>query len=81
MFFVKDFLGDPKYVHLNEFNLEHPTIGVKIMVEFKDDEVLVGTTTGYQPGRSGFFILPADTRSNNERCYVFVAATKEVSFI
>ena len=81
LFFVKDFRGDPHYVNRNEFDPKHPTIGLKIRVEFKDDEVLVGTTTGYQPGRSGFFILPADTSSNNERCYVFVAATKKVSFI
>ena len=81
LFFVKDFLGDPKYVHLNEFNPEHPTIGVKIMVEFKDGEVLVGTTTGYDPKRWGFFILPADGDSNNERCYVVVAAVKYIRIL
>jgi len=81
LFFVKDFLGDPKYVHLNEFNLEHPTIGVKIMVEFKDGEVLAGTTTGYDPKRWGFFILPADHDSNNERCYVVVAAAKYIRIL
>jgi hypothetical protein len=78
---VKDFLGDPKYVHLNEFNLEHPTIGVKIMVEFKDGEVLAGTTTGYDPKRWGFFILPADHDSNNERCYVVIAAAKYIRIL
>jgi hypothetical protein len=81
IFFVKDFAGDQQHVKRNEFDPAHPPVGRKIRVEFKDDEVLVGTTTGYQPGRSGFFILPADTSSNNERCYVFVEATKEVSFI
>jgi len=50
-------------------------------VVFKDGEVLMGTTTGYQPGRSGFFIVPADSGSNNERCYIVTAATKEVSII
>lgn len=48
---------------------------------FKDGEVLVGTTTGYQPGRPGFFLEPADTTSNIERCYVVAAATLDVSFL
>ncbi len=78
LFFVKDFLGDPHYVNRNEFDPNRPTIGLKIRVEFKDGEVLVGTTTEYHPGRSGFFILPADTNTNNELCYVVVEATKEI---
>lgn len=47
---------------------------------FKDGEVLVGTTQGYQPGRPGFFLEPADRASNIERCFVVAAATREVSF-
>lgn len=81
LFFVKDFMGDPKYVHRNEFNPEHPAIGVKISVEFKDGEVLVGTTTGYDPKRLGFFMSPADNDSNNERCYVVVAAAKHITIL
>ncbi len=60
LFFVKDFRGNSHYVNRNEFDPKYPTIGLKIRVEFKDGEVLVGTSTEYQPGRSGFFILPAD---------------------
>jgi hypothetical protein len=81
LFFVKDFLGNPQYVGRNEFDPAHPAIGRKIRVKFKDGEVIVGTTTGYQPGRPGFFILPADLNSNNERCYVVVAATQEISLL
>ena len=81
LFFVKDLRGDPRYVYRNEVDPEHPTIGVKIRVEFKDGEVLVGTTTGYQPGRSVFLILPADADSNNERCYLVVEATKEIRLL
>ena len=82
IFFVKDFAGEPQHVKRNEFDPAHPHQGGrKIKVVFKDGEVLVGITMGYQPGRPGFFIIPADTSSNNERCYVVVAATKEVSFI
>jgi hypothetical protein len=78
LFFVKDFKGNPHYVNRNEFDTKNPAIGLKIRVEFNDGEILVGTSTEYNPGRSGFFILPADTGTNNELCYVVVAATKEI---
>ena len=81
IFFVKDFAGDQQHVKRNEFDPAHPPIGRKIRVEFKDDEVLAGTTTGYDPKRWGFFILPADHDSNNERCYVVVAAAKYIRIL
>jgi hypothetical protein len=81
LFFVKDFKGDSKHVEAKAFDPEHPPAGRRIRVVFKDGEVLVGTTTGYQPKRSGFFIVPADARSNVERCYVVTAATQEIGFI
>jgi hypothetical protein len=81
LFFVKNFAGDPQHVNRNEFDPEHPWIGHRIKVVFNDGEVLVGTTTGYKLGPQGFFVKPADTYSNNERCYVVVASTKEISFL
>ena len=81
LFFVKDFLGNSNYVNRNEFDPKYPTIGLKIRVEFKDGEVLVGTTTGYDPKRLGFFMSPADNDSNNERCYVVVAAAKHITIL
>jgi hypothetical protein len=36
---------------------------------------------GYQPNRSGFFLVPADPESNNERCYIVSAAVKKVEFV
>jgi hypothetical protein len=81
LFFVKDFAGDPQRVKRNEFDPSRPPAGRRIRVVFKDGEVLVGTTTGYQPGRPGFFLVPADAGSNNERCYVIAAAAREISFL
>ena len=81
LFFVRDFSGNPDHTPKNEFDPTKPTPGRKLKVVFKDGEVLVGTTTGYQPGRPGFFIVPADTSANTERCYVVTASTQEVSFI
>ena len=81
LFFVKDFSGDPQYNERKEFNPSRPPVGRKIRVLFKNGELLVGTTNGYQPGRPGFFVVPADPGSNNERCYVVSAATQEVAFM
>ena len=81
LFFVKDFAGRPERRKVNEFDPSRPAPGRKLKVVFKDGEILVGTTTGYQPGRPGFFVVPADTDSNTERCYVVTASTQEVSFL
>lgn len=80
VFFVKEFVGNPTYKDRAEFDPTKPVLGRKIQVTFKDGEVLLGTTQGYQPGRPGFFIVPADPQSNIERCFVVTAATKEVKF-
>ena len=81
LFFVKEFAGNPAYVERKEFDPSRPPGGRKIKVLFKDGETIVGTTQGYQPGRPGFFLVPADPQSNNERCYVVSSATQEIVFI
>jgi hypothetical protein len=81
VFFVKDFAGNPGHRKSAEFDPKKPIAGRKIKITFKDGEVLVGTTQGYQPGRPGFFVIPADPESNNERCFVITSATREVSFL
>jgi len=81
VFFVKDFAGDPDYSEHQEADPLRPALGRGIKVVFNDGEVVVGTTTGYQPTRPGFFVEPADPGSNNERCYVVAAATREVSLL
>jgi len=81
VFFVKDFKGDPDHKEVDAFSAGRLAGGRKIKVEFKDGEVLVGTTQGYDPNRPGFFVVPADTGSNNDRCFVVAGATRAVSFI
>jgi hypothetical protein len=81
IFFVKDLAGNPKHDERKQFDPSRPPVGRKIRVLFKDGELLIGTTTGYDPARSGFFVIPADPESNNDRCFVVAAAVKEVSFI
>lgn len=81
LFFVKSLEGDRGYDETREFDPMKPAVARRIKVVFKDGEVLVGTTTGYRPNRPGFFLEPADDRSNNERCYVVSADTREVRFV
>ena len=45
---------------------------------FRDSEVITGYTFGYDPGRSGFFVMPTDEASNNERIFVVRSAVREV---
>ena len=81
VFFVRDLVGNREHRARNEFDPQKPAIGRKIRVTFKDGEVMVGTTQGYQPGRSGFFVVPADPASNTERCYVVAASTTQVTLL
>jgi len=81
VFFVKDFVGNGRYDDKKYFDPTKPVSGRKLKVTFKDGEVLIGTTQGYQPGRQGFFVFPADPHSNIERFYVISAATISVSFM
>jgi hypothetical protein len=76
--FVKTFAGDPEHQRTNEAVQEGS--GRRLRVVFKDGEVMVGTTQGYDRTRPGFFVIPVDTMGNNERCFVVAAATHEVTF-
>jgi hypothetical protein len=81
VFFVKDFAGRPQHQARQEFDPARPVAGRKIKVTFKDGEVLIGTTQGYQPSRPGFFITPADQDSNTERCFVVAASAQEITLL
>ena len=80
VFFVKDLVGNPRQVDSQEFDPGAPVVGRKVRVRFTDGETLVGTTESYDPARKGFFLVPADARSNIERCYVVITATQEITF-
>ena len=56
-------------------------MGKKIQVDFADGETLIGYTSGYSPARAGFFVFPADPEDNNEKVFVIVDATEQVSFL
>ena len=81
VFFVKDLEGNRAYQEAREFPPGQRVAGRKLRVDLVDGEVLVGTTLGYQPNRPGFFLVPADPKSNNERCYLVSAAVRKVAFV
>ena len=81
LFFVRDLAGNPQYAEQKSFDATRRSFGRKIKVEFDDGEILLGTTMGYRADREGFFVEPADPASNNERCYVLAAATRDISFL
>jgi hypothetical protein len=81
LFFVKTFAGDPTHKEAAEPGAGPAGAGRRIRVVFKDGEVVVGTTQGYDRSRPGFFVIPVDPASNNERCFVVAAATREVAFL
>lgn len=81
VFFVKDFQGNSSYNEVKEFNSSRTGTGRKVRVHFKDGEILIGTTQFYDFNRQGFFLISADPSSNNDGCFVIIAATKEIIFL
>ncbi len=80
IFFVKDFAGNPSYIERKFYEDGQQATGRKMKVTFKDGEVLVGTTVGYDPKRQGFFLFPADPSTNNMKIFALMSAIKNVEF-
>ena len=81
VFFVRDFGGDPFYNERKEFAEGERPPGRRVEVTFKDGEVLVGTTLGYDAHRQGFFFIPVDPKSNNLKVFAIAAAVTRVRFL
>lgn len=80
LFFVKDYDGDASRRDDPGFD---PGVGQgrKILVMFEDGERISGYTNGYSPDKPGFFVVPADPRTNNERIFVSREAVKRVEWV
>jgi hypothetical protein len=80
IFFVKTYEGDKSHQEKKGFTgLDPKSIrGIKVKITFMDNEVIYGSTMGYNKQRKGFFVLPADPASNNVRIYVVASAIKEI---
>jgi hypothetical protein len=81
VFFVQDFAGNSLYNERKKYIEGDKPAGRKVEVTFMDGEVLVGTTLGYDPSRPGFFLFPADPKSNNIRVFAVIPAVKKVRYL
>ena len=81
VFFVKDFIGKRSYSERRYFTEGQNPSGRKVVVLFKDGEVLVGSTIGYDRNRQGFFVFPADPQSNNLKVFVVSSAVSRIDFL
>ena len=79
IFFVKDYDGDKN--RKKTYTDKVAGGGRKIRVKFLDGETVVGYTTGYSSDRSGFYMVPADLKGNNERIFVVKSATEEIEML
>ena len=80
IFFVRTLSGNKDYKEKKRFN-EVDTSGlrgIKIKIEFNDGEIMCGISLGYSKKRKGFFVIPVDPQSNNERVYVVASAVRDV---
>jgi hypothetical protein len=78
VFFVRDFMGNPTYEDVKAFPTSQRPGGKESVIYFEDGEELFGFVQMAHPDRNGFFVFPADPRSNNERIYVIRTAVREV---
>ena len=81
VFFVRDFTGNPKHVERKQLAPGERAQGRLMEVTCKDGEVIVGTTTGYDPKRPGFFLFPIDPSTNNVRIFLVTSAVRTARFL
>lgn len=79
IFFAKDFVGNREYTESQVLTSQNGCR--KAEVTFRDGEKLVGTTDAYNPQKTGFFLVPADPRSNNLRVFVIIKNATQVRWI
>jgi hypothetical protein len=69
VFFVKDFSGNKDYKGTKGSD-GLPGSGKKIRAVFKDGETISGYTHVFNMDQPGFFLIPLDKKSNNERVFI-----------
>jgi len=78
-FFVKDFEGNKE--HEDDDTDIVAGGGNKVEVQLVDGEIITGFALSYDPERHGFFVVPADAKSNNERIFIIKSATSKITFL
>lgn len=75
-FLCRDFVGNSEYGESQELNPQNQSRKAEVTV--RDGEKLVGSTDTYNPQRVGFFLVPADPRSNNLRVFVIAKNAAQI---
>jgi hypothetical protein len=92
IFFVKTFTGNKAYHEKRKFGLARGR-GRRIMVRFKDGEILLGSTEGEIPrlggslaansagDAKGITMFPADPESNNTEVFVVYSSLIDIRYL
>jgi len=81
IFFVHDFLGNPKSREPKKIPNGTKVYGQKVEITFRDKEVMVGSTLDYNPQQPSFFLFPINPRSNNIMVFGVSQAVLNVRFL
>ena len=81
IFFVRDFTGNAKHVERKQLAPGERPQGRLMEVTFKDGEVIVGTTSGYDAKRPGFFLFPIDPSANNAKVFLVASSVRTARFL
>lgn len=81
VFFVRDLAGDPFYDERKSLGEGSPKLGEVVRVTFKDGEVLLGRSLNPRFDEHGFFMEPADPKSNNSRIFVVRSAVARIDIV
>jgi hypothetical protein len=89
IYYVKSYSGNNRYREKRRFGLSSAK-GKRVMVRFKDGEILCGHLnqdlpwkpggglTGMDPTQKGFFLYPSDPNSNNLQVFVITATVADI---
>lgn len=92
LFFVKTFEGFDAYAEKKVFGIRKQH-GCKVVVQFTDDEILIGIIEGELPwdkgfslaklGKNtrGFFLMPVDDHCNNNKVFVVGSAIQDITIM
>jgi hypothetical protein len=92
IFFVRTFKGDSRLRERKKYGISKPK-GRRVFIKFKDGESMMGFLEGEVPWNrgfflskpdedlKGFFLLPVDSDSNNEKVFVFSSSILDVTVV
>lgn len=79
--FVKEFDSDGAVTHRPSPPLQYVAVpGKRVLLKFRDGEEMVGMTSLESPPKQGFFLMPLNPNSNNNRVFVNPGALASFHF-